>query len=237
MNILIPMAGNGSRFSQAGYALPKPLIDVQGKPMIQVVVDCMNIDANFIFIVQKEHREKYNLDLVLNSIAKNCKIVETNGVTEGAACTALLAKEYINNNEQLIISNSDHFIDWDSGQFLEKMQIENLDGGILTFEANHPKWSYVKTDIDGFINEVAEKQVISNHATAGIYYWKHGKSFVECAEQMIFKNIRVNNEFYVCPVFNEAIESGLKIKTFDVNKMWGLGTPEDLKYFLENYEA
>jgi dTDP-glucose pyrophosphorylase len=237
MNILIPMAGNGSRFSQAGYTLPKPLIDVQGKPMIQVVVDCMNLDANYIFIVQKEHREKYDLDFVLNSITKNCQIVETDGVTEGAACTALLAKEYINNDEQLIISNSDHFIDWDSAQFLEKMQTENLDGGILTFEANHPKWSYVKTDSDGFINQVAEKEVISNHATAGIYYWKHGKCFVECAEQMISKNIRVNNEFYVCPVFNQAIECGSKIKTFDVNKMWGLGTPEDLRYFLDKNEA
>ena len=234
MNILIPMAGNGSRFSQAGYVLPKPLIDVQGKPMIQVVVDCMNIDANYIFIVQKEHREKYNLDKVLNSISNNCKIVETNGVTEGAACTALLAKEFINNDEQLIISNSDHFIDWNSSQFLEKMELENLDGGILTFEANHPKWSYVKTDVDGFICEVAEKQVISTHATAGIYYWKQGKRFVDCAEEMISKNIRVNNEFYICPVYNQAIEKNMKIKNFLVNEMWGLGTPEDLETFLKS---
>ena len=141
----------------------------------------------------------------------------------------------INNNEQLIISNSDHFIDWDSGQFLEKMELENLDGGILTFEANHPKWSYVKTDTDGFVNEVAEKQVISNHATAGIYYWKHGKSFVECAEQMISKNIRVNDEFYVCPVFNEAIGDNKKIRVFNIKKMWGLGTPEDLNNYLDNF--
>ena len=237
MNVLIPMAGAGSRFQQAGYTFPKPLIDVRGKPMIQVVAENINIDATFIYVVQKEHREKYNLDTLLNLITPNCKIVEVNGITEGAACTTLLAKEYINNNEPLLMANSDQFVEWDSNEFMYKMVEQNLDGGIVTFRATHPKWSFAKIDSQGYVTEVAEKNPISDIATVGIYYWKHGSDYVKFAEQMIHRNIRVNNEFYVCPVFNQAIESELRIKTFDVPSMWGLGTPEDLKYFLENYNG
>jgi hypothetical protein len=113
------------------------------------------------------------------------------------------------------------------------MNEQNLDGGIVSFKSTHPKWSYAKTDNNGFVLEVAEKKTISDIATVGIYYWKKGSDFVKYAEQMIDKNIRVNNEFYVCPVYNEAILDGLKFKTFDVPKMWGLGTPEDLDYYLE----
>jgi beta-phosphoglucomutase-like phosphatase (HAD superfamily)/dTDP-glucose pyrophosphorylase len=234
MNVLIPMAGNGSRFAQAGYTFPKPLIDVAGKPMIQVVVDNLAIDANYIFIVQKDHREKYNLDTLLNLIAPNCKIVAVDSVTEGAACTTLLAKEFIDNDNPLVIANSDQFVEWSSSEFLYKMQEQNLDGGILSFESTHPKWSYAKVDDNGFVVEVAEKNPISNIATVGIYYWKNGSDYVSFAEQMIEKNIRVNNEFYVCPVFNEAVQANKKIKTFNIDKMWGIGTPEDLNYFLNN---
>lgn len=144
MNVLIPMAGAGSRFQQAGYTFPKPLIDVRGKPMIQVVVDSLNIEANYVYIVQKEHRIKYNLDTLLNLITPNCRIVEVDGLTEGAACTTLLAKEYINNDEPLLITNSDQYIEWDSNEFMYKMTEQNLDGGIVTFRATHPKWSFAK---------------------------------------------------------------------------------------------
>jgi HAD superfamily hydrolase (TIGR01509 family) len=236
LNVLIPMAGAGSRFEKAGYTFPKPLIDVNGKPMIQVVVDSLNIDANYIFIVQKSHREKYNLDTLLNLIAPNCKITEVDGVTEGAACTTLLAKDHINNNNPLLIVNSDQYLDWDSNEFMYKMQEQNLDAGILTFQSTHPKWSYAKTNESGYVTEVAEKNPISNIATVGVYYWKHGKDYVDCAETMISKNIRVNNEFYVCPVFNEAILKDKKIKTFNIQNMWGIGTPEDLNNFLNNYK-
>ena len=235
MNVLIPMAGAGSRFQQAGYTFPKPLIDVEGKPMIQLVVENLGIDANFIFVVQKSHREKYNLDTLLNLIAPNCKIVEVDGLTEGAACTALLAKEYIDNDNPLFFANSDQFVEWDSTEFMYKMNETDADGGIVSFRATHPKWSFAKVDENGLVTEVAEKNPISDIATVGYYYWKHGSDFVKYAEEMIEKDIRVNNEFYVCPVFNQAIEGGKEIRTFDIPKMWGLGTPEDLKYYLENY--
>jgi HAD superfamily hydrolase (TIGR01509 family) len=235
MNVLIPMAGAGSRFSAAGYTFPKPLIDVNGKPMIQMVVENLNIDANFVFVVQKEHREKYNLDTLLNLIAPNCKVVEVDGLTDGAACTALLAKEYIDSDAPLFFANSDQFVEWDSNEFFYKMNETDADGGIVTFKATHPKWSFAKIDDNGIVTEVAEKNPISDLATVGFYYWKHGSDFVKYAEQMITNNVRVNGEFYVCPVFNQAIDGGKVIRTFDVPKMWGTGTPEDLKHYLENY--
>ena len=236
MNILIPMAGAGSRFEKAGYSFPKPLIEVNGKPMIQVVVENLNIDANYIYVVQKSHREKYNLDTLLNLLTPGCKIVESDGLTKGAACTALLAKEHINNDNPLFFANSDQFVEWNSNEFMYKMQETESDGGIVTFEATHPKWSFVKTNNDGCVIEVAEKKPISNIATVGYYYWKKGSDFVNYAEQMINKNIRINNEFYVCPVFNEAILDNKKIRIYNAENMWGLGTPEDLNYYLENYE-
>jgi len=236
LNVLIPMAGAGSRFEQAGYTFPKPLIEVKNKPMIQVVIENLNIEANYIYVVQKSHREKYNLDTLLNLLTPGCKIVETNGLTEGAACTALLAKEYINSDNPLFFANSDQFVEWDSNEFMYKMQETDADGGIVTFKAIHPKWSFAKVDEKGLVTEVAEKNPISDNATVGYYYWKHGSDFIKYAEQMIDKNIRVNNEFYVCPVFNQAIEDYKQIRTFNVEKMWGLGTPEDLKYYLENYK-
>ena len=235
LNILIPMAGAGSRFEKAGYTFPKPLIEVKSKPMIQVVVENLNIKANYIYVVQKSHREQYNLDALLSLITPGCKIVETEGMTEGAACTALLAKEHINWDAPLFFANSDQFVEWDSNEFMYKMNETNADGGIVSFTATHPKWSFAKVDEQGLVTEVAEKKPISNIATVGYYYWKHGSDFVKYAEQMINKDIRVNNEFYVCPVFNEAIEDGKAIRTFNVKGMWGLGTPEDLDYYLKNY--
>ena len=235
LNILIPMAGAGSRFEKAGFTFPKPLIEVKGKPMIQVVVENLNMKANYVYVVQKSHREKYNLDALLSLITPGCKIVETEGITEGAACTALLAKEYINSDAPLFFANSDQFVEWDSNEFMYKMNETDADGGIVSFTATHPKWSFAKVNEQGLVTEVAEKKPISNIATVGYYYWKHGSDFVKYAEQMIDKNVRVNNEFYTCPVFNEAIADGKQIRTFNVNGMHGLGTPEDLNEFLKNY--
>ena len=233
LNVLIPMAGAGSRFVQAGYTFPKPLIDVNGKPMIQVVVENLGLDANFIFVVQKEHREKFHLENMLPLISPNCKIVEVDGITEGAACTALLAKEYIDNDAPLFFANSDQWVDWNPVQFMYDMQETEADGGIVTFKATHPKWSFARVNDFGVVTEVAEKNPISDNATVGYYYWKHGSDFVKYAEQMIEKDIRVNEEFYVCPVFNEAIEDNKEIRTHTAKAMWGLGTPEDLEYFLK----
>jgi len=235
MNVLIPMAGAGSRFAQAGYTFPKPLIEVNGKPMIQVVTENLNVEAHFIYIVQKEHYEKYNLKQLLNLISPGCDIVQVEGITEGAACTTLLAKDLINTDQPLLMANSDQFVEWNSNECLYAFTADGIDGGIVTFNATHPKWSFAKLGDDGFVTEVAEKNPISNIATVGIYYWRKGSDYVKYAEQMIERNIRTNNEFYVCPVFNEAIGDNKKIRVKNIEKMWGIGTPEDLNYFLEHY--
>jgi HAD superfamily hydrolase (TIGR01509 family) len=235
MKVLIPMAGAGSRFSKAGYTFPKPLIEVKGKPMIQVIVENLNIDAQHIFIVQKSHYEKYHLKTLLNLISPGCEIVQVEGLTEGAACTTLLAKEHIDVDYPLLIANSDQFVEWDSNEFMYSMGSDSIDGGILSFRSTHPKWSFAKLDKNGYVERVAEKEPISDIATVGIYYWAKGSDYVKYAEKMIEKNVRVNDEFYVAPVYNEAIQDGKKIKTFDVKSMWGIGTPEDLKIFIKNF--
>jgi len=236
LNILIPMAGAGKRFADAGYTFPKPLIEINNKPMIQWVVDCINIKANFIFLILKEHQEKYNISSVLKILRPNCKIIEINELTEGAACTTLLAEKFINNDNPLIIANSDQFIRWNSSNVMYNLTSKKYDGAILTFKSIHPKWSYVKSDNDNIISKVAEKEVISNRATVGVYYWKKGSDYVKYANQMIDQNIRVNNEFYVCPVYNEALKDKKKIKAVDVDEMIGLGTPEDLNVFIKKID-
>jgi len=229
LTVLIPMAGLGSRFEKAGYVLPKPLIDINGKPMIQVVVENLNIDAKHIFIVQKSHYENYNLQNVLSLISPKCEIIQVEGLTEGAACTTLLAKEFIDNDKPLLIANSDQYMEWEVGKFLQGMN--DVDAGIPTFKDTNPKWSFVRLN-NGLVCEVAEKNPISDLATCGVYYFNKGSDYVKYAEAMIRNNIRVNNEFYVCPVFNEMLKDNKTIKSFMVDKMHGLGTPEDLSQFL-----
>jgi HAD superfamily hydrolase (TIGR01509 family) len=230
-NILIPMAGNGSRFFNAGYKDPKPLIDVDGKPMIQRVIENIAIPGNYIFIVQAEHYKKYSLEIALTKLIPGCKIIQVDGVTDGAARTALLAKQYIDNQRPLIIANSDQLLDWDSSEFISQLLEIGADGNMALFLANEDKWSYAKIKNNRII-EVAEKVVISNNASTGVYGWSKGSDYVRYAEQMIEKNIRVNNEFYICPVYNEAIQDNKRILPMFVETMYGLGTPEDLEKFL-----
>ena len=238
MKVLIPMAGEGSRFKKEGYTFPKPLIDVNGKPMIQVVVENLDFDCEYIFLIRKQHISQYPglLDSLSRITNDKFKYVEVDGLTEGAACTALLAEDLINNDEDLLIANSDQYIDYESLNFHMLKNLTNVDGIVFSFNAVHPKWSFVKTNSRGYVTEVAEKKPISNIATCGIYWYRRGSDFVSCAKQMIENDVRVNNEFYIAPVYNELINSGKTLIPFYVNKMWGIGTPEDLRYFLKNHE-
>ncbi|KTC97851.1 HAD-IA family hydrolase [Legionella erythra] len=232
LNVVIPMSGAGSRFVNAGFTFPKPLISIGDKPMIQLAVENLNVQANFIFIVRRDHYEAYHLESLLKIIAPGCKIIITEGITEGACCSTLLAADHIDNDAPLLIANSDQYVEWESGAFFHAMNAPHVDGGILTFESTHPKWSYIRVDELGNVTQLREKEVISNQATVGIYYWTRGKDYVRHARQMIAKNIRVNQEFYVAPVYNEGIAQGMKFKAYAVDAMWGLGTPEDLQHFL-----
>ena len=234
MKILIPMAGEGSRFAKEGYTFPKPLIDVNGKPMIQAVVENLDFDAEYIFLVRKQHIDKYDgiIETLMRITNGNASFVEVDGLTEGAACTALLAKEYINNDEDLLIANSDQIVEYEKQNFISLKNLTSVDSMVFTFNAVHPKWSFVKLNSRGYVTEVAEKKPISNIATCGIYWYRKGSDFVSYAEKMIEKDIRVNNEFYIAPVYNELIKDGKTLVPFYVHRMSGIGTPEDLRAFL-----
>ena len=238
LNIVIPMAGAGSRFANAGYQMPKPLIDVAGQTMIEVVINNLrpSCQHRFIFICQASHIVEFGLEQKLRNWAPGCEIVAVDGVTQGAACTVLAAKHFINNDDALMIANSDQFIEIDIDAYLASLG--NLDGLIMTMKANDPKWSYVGFGPDGLVESVVEKKVISDDATVGIYNFAKGRDFVASALAMIEADIRTNGEFYVAPVYNMMIQAGARIGIFGVGQvgagMYGLGTPEDLDAFLHS---
>jgi NDP-sugar pyrophosphorylase family protein len=241
LNIVIPASGYGSRFAKAGYTLPKPLIRVNGVPMIKKVVGNLtfsDVEVQFVFIVRKEHIDQFEFSDYLKTICPNCKIIPVDTVTEGAACSILLAKEYIDNDTPLLLANSDQYLEWDPNAFLQAAQASNVDGIISSFNSSDPKFSYAKVSPNtNLVTEVAEKIVISNIATTGIYYWKKGSDFVKYANTMIAKNIRFRNEFYTAPVFNQAILDNKQIIIKECDRFWSLGTPEDLSQFLENFKS
>ena len=202
--------------------------------MIELVLRNFTGLGHPIVLMQKDHCRRYRADAVVSHISPGASIVQIDGITEGAACTVLKARELIDNQNELIIANSDQYLDFDLSIFIDAMRKQRADGGILTFSADEAKWSYAAIDALGYVTRVAEKEVISPHATVGIYYFRRGSDFIRAADQMIEKNIRVRNEFYVCPVFNELIASGSKVLIHEINRsqMHGLGTPEDLQLFL-----
>lgn len=238
VEIIIPMAGMGSRFSEAGYTEPKPMIPVLGKPMIQWVIDNLssqNYRTHFNFIVNRTHLETFDLERRLSEMAPGCQIIPVPNKTEGAACTVLLALDRIALDRPLVIANSDQFVETSFDEFLATSLGSDKDGLIMTFSAHDKKWSFAKLDEKGLVAEVAEKKPISSHATVGIYYFRTAELFQRASYSMIRSNIRTNNEFYVCPVYNELIQAGGKVGIFPIHSgaMHGLGTPEDLNVFLE----
>jgi dTDP-glucose pyrophosphorylase len=239
LNIVVPMAGRGSRFAKAGYTVPKPLIPVGGKPMIQWVIDNVRPDTphRFIFICLADHMREYpDVPATLRRLCPGCQIVEVAQVTEGAACTVLLARELIDNDDPLMIANADQFVEIPIDRYLSQMDEQQADGLIMTFWADHPKWSYCRMRPDGTVAQVVEKQVVSNEATVGIYNFRRGRDYVRAADAMIAKNLRVNGEFYVAPTYDQLIDEGRKVVIADTGReydgMFGLGTPGDLDFFL-----
>jgi NDP-sugar pyrophosphorylase family protein len=238
INIVIPMAGEGSRFKKAGYIKPKPFIDVAGKPMIARVMDNLSlIDAKFILIGRAEHMAAEKETVAWIKSEYRAEIIEIDQLTEGTACTVLFAREAINTDDPLLIANSDQIVDLVINDYIDDCKDRNLDGSILCFDdpTLNPKWSFAKINADtGLVTEVREKEAISQHATVGIYYFSRGKYFVDGAIDMIVRNDRVNGEFYTCPVYNYAIKQGAKIgiHSIDATAMHGLGIPEDLNGYL-----
>ncbi|MDE8348725.1 MAG: glycosyltransferase family 2 protein [Acidocella sp.] len=238
LNIVIPMAGAGSRFAKAGYMLPKPLIPVHEVPMIRLVIENVRpaCEHRFIFICQRSHVEEFGLRHKLTDWAPGAQVVEIEGLTEGAACTVLLAQGFFNSNDPVMIVNSDQYVDIAIDDYLADMQVRKLDGLIMTMQADDPKWSFAGVDDAGMVTRVVEKEVISSHATVGIYNFRSGAEFIHHAKAMIAKDLRINNEFYVAPVYNEMIAQGARIGIYNIGSeaagMYGLGIPDDLNLFL-----
>lgn len=239
LNIVLPIAGRGSRFKTEGYALPKPLIPIHGVPMIQLVTENLRPTRahRFIFICQKEHIEDYDLERKLKSYTgeDNTIVLSIDYLTEGQVCSVLVARDFINNDDPLMSANSDQWVDFDIDDYLNDMDNRSLDGLIMTMKSSDPKWSFAKTNEEGLVIETAEKTPISGNATVGIYNFKCGKDLVSAAEKMITENVRVNNEFYTCPCYNYIIKEGKKVGIYSVgeeyNGMYGLGIPYDLEWF------
>jgi NDP-sugar pyrophosphorylase family protein len=241
LNIVIPMAGLGKRFLDAGYTVPKPLIPVHGKPMIQIVVENLTPKRShrFIFICQNEHIKSYGLVALLGNLTPNPEIIGIDGLTDGQISTVLKAREFINNNQPLMTANADQYIDVAIDDYLDCMDNHSYDGMIMTMISDHPKWSYAKTNTDGFVIETAEKRVISNQATVGIFNFRHGADLIASADAMIADDARVNGEFYTCPCYNYLLAAKpVKIGIYNIGSeydgMYGLGTPSDLDFFLKH---
>lgn len=244
MNIIIPAAGEGKRFKEKGFETPKPFLSLkfdEGKVVTMLETVMKNFghsqNHNTLIIFQKKVENLFSTQEFLKKCKtsfSNTKIFWIDGLTEGAACTVLELEKDIDNDESLFIVNSDQLVDWSSQHFFDFVKREGCDGAVLTFPSNHPKWSYARIcPVTGNILEIREKEVISEHATVGAYYWKKGSDFVKFAKEMISKNDRVKGEFYVAPVYNYAVKNGKRIIPYPVPKMIALGTPEDYESFNE----
>ena len=238
LQIVIPMAGRGSRFANAGYTTPKPLIPLGGRPMIEWVIDNIRPRCahRFIFLCLAEHLQTHpEVPEALRRLCPGCEIVPVATVTEGAACTVLLARKFIASADPLMIANSDQLVELEINDYLAAADAADVSGLIMTFWSDHPKWSYCKMRPDGDVTEVIEKKVVSNEATVGIYNFRQGHDYVRAADAMIAANLRVNNEFYVAPTYNQLIHEGARIVTMKTGReyagMHGVGTPEDMELF------
>lgn len=237
VQVVIPMAGLGSRFSKAGYAKPKPFIDVDGATMIERVMDNLRVEgAKFVLIARREHlaAEPEVVDGLLTSGDVVFSAIDF--VTEGAACTVLTAREHLDRDAPLLIANCDQIVDFDCANFIHDAMDRGLDGSILCFRDKHrdPKWSFARVNDMGLVEEVKEKVVISDLATVGIYYFAHAGDFIDAATDMIVANDRSNNEFYVCPVYNYLVRRGARVGVYEIDfdAMHGIGTPDDLTSYL-----
>ncbi|HWE09009.1 MAG TPA: glycosyltransferase family 2 protein [Solirubrobacteraceae bacterium] len=238
LTVVIPMAGRGSRFADAGYTVPKPLLPIHGVPMIEAVVRNLTPSepVRFVFISRREHVEDYGFVPALRRVAPGCVVVPIEELTEGAACTVALGETAVDPEDVLVIANSDQWVDHSMDAHLTLLRRHRLDGLIMTMAADDPKWSFVELDGEARVTRVVEKEVVSSEATVGIYTFRRAGEYFRAARAMIAGGKRVNGEFYVAPVYNELIEEGARIGIDNIGAdragMYGLGTPADYEDFL-----
>jgi NDP-sugar pyrophosphorylase family protein len=234
IQIVVPMGGEGRQFVERGYTFPKPLVEVDGQPLIEIVVRSLTPSEahTFVFICRQEHVTGYALGNVLQLIAPGCRIVTTAKPTAGALCSVLLGLEHLPQDGELLIANADQCVDVPIDRFLAAARAGRWDGYLMTFPNTHPRWSYARTE-NVQVVAVAEKQPISRNATTGLYYFRRGSDFVRGAERMLLKNASVSGEFYVAPVFNELVLGQKRVGIFPIeaSQMHGLGTPEEVERY------
>ena len=232
------MAGKGLRLADAGFEKPKPLIEIKNKTIMEWSINSLSLDGTFIFCPKQEHIERFGIDSKLKEIINDCKIVPISYDTHGPVDTILNARDLIDNNDELLITDVDHYVEWDAQFFNENIRKRDIDGCTMVFPEpqNNEAYSFVKLDDDGFIIESAEKIPISSIATVGIHYFKRGSDFVKFADEMIERKITIKNEFYVTPIFNLFAENNKKIVTMQVKKMWPLGNPDEIEKFKTNFQ-
>jgi NDP-sugar pyrophosphorylase family protein len=233
INVVIPLSGRGARFLSAGYTVPKPLITVAGKTLIELAVTSLDLPGQHIFIVQKQHRDEYHIDDVLKKIQPQSIIIETDGVTDGPACSALLAQDYINTETELVVANCDQIMEWNSLIFLNTARY--YDGCVVTYTSTNNKNSFARIDQRGLVTEMKEKQPISDIALVGIHYWRQGRHFVRSAQAMMAADDRYNGEFYIAPSYNYMIgpESRVGIYHLATQQYRPVGVPADLETYVQ----
>lgn len=235
MKVVIPMAGSDDRFKQYGFPFPKPVVEIDGRPLIEHAFDCLRMtpESDFIFVIRKEDDIRFHLGDVLRLLDHDCTIIAVDGETAGAACTVLLAVEQIDTDEELIIANGDQILGFDLNEVVVGFRDRDLDAGTIVFDSVHPRWSFVKTDADGMVIEAAEKRPISRNATAGVYYFRKGSDFVAASKAMIQKKAIVNGGYFVCPSFNELIlkQKRIGIKQIEREQYTSLATPQAIEEF------
>lgn len=234
ISVVMPMGGEAKKFAERGYTFPKPLVEIAGKPMVEIVVHNIapSEPHHFIFICRQDHLQQFALAEVLRLIAPDNQTVVLAKPTAGALCSVLLATEHLNNEDELLIVNADQYVDVSIDDFLAAARLGGWDGYIMTFPSTHPKWSYVKLEGEQVVT-VAEKRPISRDATVGIYYFRRSRDFLAGAERMLLRSATVAGEFYVCPVYNELVLMGKRISAHPIarEQMYSLGTPEDVEAF------
>ena len=240
MNIIVMLAGSSEIFMRHGSKYPKALTDINGKTMLEIVIEGLSsvatLENNVIFMINRQEDERYYLSNVIQLILPDAHVVTVEGGTAGAAATSLLAVEYIDEDKPLVLVNGDQLLDVSEKDCIEYFQGNNADAGTVVFESYHPRWSYVKTDKDGLVSEATEKKPISNKATAGLYYYRKASDYIECAKSMILKGGDVSGVFYVCPVFNEMILAQKKILTYQIEprQYHSFMSPEKVQQFVSS---
>lgn len=234
LNILVPMAGDGSRFKETGnYSLPKPYLLLQKEfPMFLAATKNLPKDARYIFVVRDDQYSAADYEKYFKDNFNNYEIVVQIGKLDGSVLTTLVAKDLINNDSPLLIADSDQYSLVDFNEFFALVDRSRADGGILTFTSDSPEFSYIKADKHGYIEQIKEKQVISNDASSGLYYWSKGRDYIKYAEDVLKKDIRIKSEFYVSTVYKEALSDNKKFIFKRLNRYFSFGTPNSLNKFL-----